>query len=97
MGGAGIGRSTQADGNFEFQNYTTATHGKHTIKFGARTRNDLLSVYTPTNFNGTYTFASFNAYTIMEQGLGPRACRSPRFKPTAADPPNSASARVSLP
>ncbi len=69
MGGSGIGHSTQTDGNYEFQNYSTLTHGKHTIKFGARTRNDLLSVYTPTNFNGTFTFASFGAYQIMEQGL----------------------------
>jgi len=69
IGGAGIGRTVQTDNNYEFQNYTTVTHGKHTIKFGARTRNDLLSYYTPTNFNGTFTFATFEAYTIMEQGL----------------------------
>jgi hypothetical protein len=80
MGGAGIGRSTQADSNFEFQNYTTVTHGKHTFKFGARTRNDLVSAYTPSNFNGTFTFSSLicpptsatatcNSYQIMQQGL----------------------------
>jgi len=70
MGGAGIGRNTQTDANYEFQNYTTVTHGKHTIKFGARTRNDLLNYFTPTNFNGTFTFASFTAYQAMIMAAG---------------------------
>ncbi|HTT62533.1 MAG TPA: TonB-dependent receptor [Bryobacteraceae bacterium] len=68
-GGAGIGHSLQQDSNYEFQNYTSVTHGTHTLKFGARGREDRLSVNTPTNFNGTFTFASFSAYQIMQQGL----------------------------
>jgi hypothetical protein len=69
MGGSGIGRTTQTDNNYEFQNYTTVTHGKHTIKFGVRIINDALNYFTPTNFNGTFSFLSFSAYQIMEQGL----------------------------
>ncbi len=68
-GGAGLGHTRQGDDNYEFQDYATVTHGAHTIKFGARGREDLLSAYSPTNFNGTFTFASFNAYSIMTQGL----------------------------
>jgi hypothetical protein len=70
IGGAGINRTVQTDSNYEFQNYTTVTHGKHTIKFGARTRNDLLNYNTPTNFNGTFTFASFAAYQAMVASVG---------------------------
>jgi hypothetical protein len=69
------------------------THGQHTIKFGARARNDLLSYYTPANFNGTYTFATFAAYATMEQGLA--ACRSRKFKPMEAALRSSPSARAS--
>jgi hypothetical protein len=70
FGGAGINRTVQTDSNYEFQNYTTVTHGKHTIKFGARTRNDLLNYITPTNFNGTFTFASFADYQAMVMAVG---------------------------
>ena len=73
-GGAGVGRSTQTDANYEFQNYTTVTHGKHTMKFGARTRNDLLNVYTPTNFNGTFSFATLAAYQAVLQGPCANGC-----------------------
>jgi hypothetical protein len=82
IGGAGINRTTQAESNYEFQDYLTVTHGKHTFKVGARTRNDLLNYYAPTNFNGTFTFKSLtcptatatscpgaNAYQVMQLGL----------------------------
>ena len=61
-GAAGVGHTKLLDNNYEFQNYTTVTHGTHTIKYGARLREDLLNYYTPSNFNGTFTFASFAAY-----------------------------------
>ena len=69
-GGTGVNRTIQTDSNYEFQNYTTVTHGKHTFKFGARTRNDLLHYSAPTNFNGTFTFESFAAYQAMIMAVG---------------------------
>jgi Carboxypeptidase regulatory-like domain len=69
IGGSTVGRSGLVEDSHEFQNYTTITHGAHTIKFGLRVRGDILNSYTPANFNGTYTFATFSAYQIMEQGL----------------------------
>jgi carboxypeptidase family protein len=69
-GGAGINRTVQTESNYEFQNYTTVTHGKHTIKFGARTRNDLLNYNTPGNFNGTFLFASFADYSNVVTAVG---------------------------
>ncbi len=61
--------TTETENNYELQNYTTVTHGKHTIKFGAREREDFLNYYTPTNFNGLFSFASFNAYEMTVTGL----------------------------
>jgi hypothetical protein len=77
IGGAGFGPcandlckgTSQTENNYELQNYTTITHGKHTIKFGAREREDLLNYYTPSNFNGLFTFATFNAYQITINGI----------------------------
>ena len=81
FGGAGINRTIQTDSNYEFQNYTTVTHGKHTIKFGARTRNDLLNYNSPTNFNGTFTFASFADYQAMVMAAGTCANGCPMLPP----------------
>ncbi len=55
-GGSTTGDTRQTTDRFEFQNYTTMTEGKHTIKYGVRVRSDNLNYYTPTNFNGTFTF-----------------------------------------
>jgi len=68
-GGAGIGHTTMGDNNYELQNYTTVTHGKHTIKFGARERDDSLRYYTPSNFNGTFSFPSVAAYQAGQPNL----------------------------
>jgi hypothetical protein len=69
MGGATVGKYSLTEDSHEFQNYTTFTHGTQTIKFGVRVRGDVLNSYTPTNFNGTYTFASFAAYQTTEEGI----------------------------
>lgn len=69
MGGATAGKYALTEDSHEFQNYSTITHGTQTIKFGARVRGDVLNSYAPTNFNGTYTFASFAAYQITQQGI----------------------------
>jgi hypothetical protein len=69
MGGATVGKFSLGEDSHEFQNYTTITHGTETIKFGVRVRADVLKSYAPTDFNGTYTFASFAAYQITQQGI----------------------------
>jgi hypothetical protein len=69
MGGSSVGKMSLAEDSHELQNYTTVTHGTQTIKFGVRVRGDVLNSYSPSNFNGTYTFASFDAYQITEEGL----------------------------
>ncbi len=60
-GGSSVNNARQATDRFEFQNYTTISQGKQTIKFGGRIRGDNLNYYTPTNFNGTFTFSCLQA------------------------------------
>ena len=67
-GGSNRGSSTNSK-SYELQNYTSFIAGPHMLKFGGRVRvNDNVDVST-SNFLGTYTFPSINAYQITEQGL----------------------------
>jgi hypothetical protein len=52
----GTVRTTQD--NYEFQNYTSVTRGKHLIKFGTRLRGITSTQSTDANFNGTFVFSS---------------------------------------
>ncbi len=52
----GLMRSTQD--NYELQNYTSVTAGKHLIKFGARIRGITMDESTNANFNGEFIFSS---------------------------------------
>ncbi len=45
---------------YELQEMNTITAGKHTMKFGARLRENLTDVQSTSNFNGTYTFTTPN-------------------------------------
>ena len=56
-------------GNYEFQNYTSITHGTQFIKFGARLREQRTSNYTTYNFLGQFNFASITDYGQFQQGL----------------------------
>jgi hypothetical protein len=54
---------------YEFQNYTSITHGPHFVKFGVRFREYQNSSFTTNNFLGQFNFSSIDAYTIMQQGI----------------------------
>lgn len=56
-------------GNYEFQNYTSITHGTQFIKFGARLREIRQSNYTTSNFLGQFNFSDIQSYAIMQQGI----------------------------
>lgn len=56
-------------GNYEFQNYTSITHGTQFIKFGARLREVRTSNYTTSNFLGQFNFSDIQSYAIMQQGM----------------------------
>lgn len=55
-GGNGIGDTHDLSRHFELQNYTSVSHGTHTIRFGVRARRDGDQSNQPTGFNGTFTF-----------------------------------------
>ncbi len=55
-GGSNLGRSSDIQNTFEFQNYTSIVRGVHAWKFGVRARGGLEDSTSPLNFNGTYTF-----------------------------------------
>ena len=55
-GGAQVGRSLFAQNTYEFQNYTSVLHGKHSWRFGVRARGELDDNISPQNFGGSFTF-----------------------------------------
>lgn len=54
---------------YEFQNYTSITHGAHYVKFGARLRGYLQDNYSTNNYPGQFTFSSIPSYLVMLQGI----------------------------
>ena len=54
---------------YEFQNYTSITHGVHFFKFGARLRGYLQDNHSENNYPGQFTFFSLAGYTTMLQGI----------------------------
>jgi hypothetical protein len=59
-GGNGVGDMHDLQKHFELQNYTSISHGTHTIRFGARVRRDSDQNNNPADFNGTFTFLGGN-------------------------------------
>lgn len=55
--------------NYEYQNYTSITHGTQFIKFGARIRGEQLANYNTNNFTGQFNFPSLASYALMQQGI----------------------------
>jgi hypothetical protein len=51
---------------FELQNYSTATAGNHTLRFGARVRAYKDANYSTAGSNGTYTFNSIADYQAQK-------------------------------
>ncbi len=61
-GGAQIGNSFNRQNYIEIQNYTTTTAGKnsqHSLKFGARIRNNRINDQSQSNYGGSFTFPGF--------------------------------------
>jgi Carboxypeptidase regulatory-like domain len=55
--------------NYEYQNYTSITHGTHFVKFGGRIRGAQLGSYNTSNFAGQFNFTSLASYALMQQGI----------------------------
>jgi hypothetical protein len=61
-GGSNSGVARDHQDNFELQNYSTATAGRHTIRFGARLRSYRDANDSTAGANGNYLFTSINQY-----------------------------------
>jgi Carboxypeptidase regulatory-like domain len=72
-GGSAQGEINDNTDHYELQNYTSIAHGAHLIKFGARIRGVQETNNTTTNFNGTYTFPSIEAYAATFLGVAQQA------------------------
>lgn len=55
--------------NLELWNITTLSHGGHSIEFGTRMRDARDANLTTSNFNGAFTFANYDQYLNMANGL----------------------------
>src|SRR5271157_674085 len=78
-GGFNGGKNLDSTDNYEFQNLTSISFGKHSVVFGARLRDSQEPNTTTSGFNGSYTFSSIGAYRITQEGLniGLPACSAP--------------------
>ena len=61
-GGNSSGVNQDHEDDFELQNYSTATKGTHTFRFGVRLRSYRDANYSTAGSNGTYIFTSVAAY-----------------------------------
>jgi len=68
-GGNGNGIFNDTLTRYEIQNYTSMSLGKHFVKFGVRVRVNRDVNESMSNFNGTFSFGSIQAYQITVQGL----------------------------
>jgi hypothetical protein len=55
-GGNGMGDTSDTSRHFELQNYTSISHGTHTLRFGVRVRRESDQSEQPNGFNGMFTF-----------------------------------------
>ncbi len=69
-GGASSQHSNDHTDHFELQNLTTMSVGAHAIKFGARLRDNRDANSTNGNFNGSFSFATLDAYNNAMAALG---------------------------
>jgi hypothetical protein len=64
-GGAPAGKSFDTQNNFEFQNYTSALRGAHSLRFGVRVREQGDDNLSTQNFLGTFTFGGGDLEPVL--------------------------------
>jgi hypothetical protein len=75
-GGNSQQMSLDTENQYELQNLTTMSLGKHQVVFGGRLRDyDVLLNSTTSGYNGAYTFDTINEYIAAEKALA--SCPAP--------------------
>jgi len=85
-GGASSQQASDHSDHYELQNLTTMSLGKHALKFGTRLRDNREANSTNASFNGSFTFASPDAYNKATAALGSGTFISGNFLPADATP-----------
>ena len=68
-GGSSRGISTNTEDQYELQNVTSMSMGKHALTYGGRLRYRNQAVNTTSGYNSTFTFTGKDPYLIYLQGL----------------------------
>ncbi len=68
-GGNNLGRFTDNQDQYEFQNYSSLDDGNHFLRFGVRERLNRDANTSIANFNGEYIFSTLTAYQLTLKGL----------------------------
>ncbi len=66
-GGATLPQGSDAQNNYELQEYASLLKGKHFWRFGTRLRAQTDDNVSPSNFNGTFTFSGAPGISSIEQ------------------------------
>jgi len=83
-GGSDVGLANNVTNRYELQNVTSWVDGPHTWKAGGRARYNSTSDIAPTNFSGTFIFASLEQYrSVLQQVPGARPAQ---FTRNSGDP-----------
>lgn len=61
-GGSQVGKSTTSQNEWQLQNYTSVTKGRHSLKVGGRLRYVSIADISTRNFNGIWTFTRLETY-----------------------------------
>ena len=76
-GGSILGSQTDRLNQYELQNYTSWSVGKHFVKFGGRLRAQQDDNYSTANFNGVLTYTQINADGSACETSAPSTCLTP--------------------
>jgi len=65
-GGSTQGRTFDTQNSFELQNYTSLVKGRHSWRFGVRSRGQTDDSVSPQNFNGTFSFGGGQLEPVLD-------------------------------
>ena len=88
-GGAISGISGTSSNSWEWTNISTVTRGRHTLKWGGRVRQSILTDTSRFNFAGVYTFYTLDQYRRHARRSTPGAGRRPTFRLSCGHARNS--------
>lgn len=96
-GGDGTQVSNGTSDHLELQNIITMTAGKHAIKFGTWMRDNRQATWTNSNFNGSFSFPTLQAFIATSNALANGETVAQLAASSACTPPSSSSANPCIP